>query len=246
MDPVWIWYPELRMRSVNVWDMTTTERVIKELDDLRVHTGTYATVYVVQGHINDTIQSTMHGTDNSEDFWEDIYDSPMDNVLCQYEQWACMQNQNQTSGSSLLFYFVLINPKASLKFDCPRAGKKDIMMNYNNYNMAIIETYAVKLVGWPQGVKFISPSNIGTVSEIRKLCDALKARTWQVVQQPCKKRSDAGVAHKHKAPPTTGQAHKKNRRLSKMVKKNSSAQHHEAPKSAEFIKSSDEEEDEGK
>jgi hypothetical protein len=30
-----------------------------------------------------------------------------------------------------------------------------------------------------------------------------------------------------------------------MVKKNSSTQHHEAPKSAEFIESSDEEEDEG-
>ncbi|KAG2353336.1 hypothetical protein BDR07DRAFT_1231797, partial [Suillus spraguei] len=93
-------------------------------------------------------------------------------------------------------------------------------MNYNNYNTAIIETYAVKLVGWPQGVKFISPSNIGTVGEIRKLRDALKARTcyWaaltpaevklhtaeldacrsagQVVRQPRKKRSDAGVARK--------------------------------------------------
>jgi hypothetical protein len=79
-----------------------------KLDDLHVHTGTYATVYVVQGHINDTIQSTMHGTDNSKDFWEDVYDSPMADVLCQYEQWACTQNQSQSSGSSLLFYFVLI------------------------------------------------------------------------------------------------------------------------------------------
>jgi len=144
------------------------------------------------------------------------------------------------------------------------------MMNYNNYNMAIIETYVVKLVGWPQGVKFISPSNIRTVSEIRKLCDALKAWTCyraalipvevklhtaelyaccsagQVVWQPCKKCSDAGVARKCKAPPTTGQAHKEIRRPSMKVKKNSSAQHHEAPKSVEFIESSDEEEDEGK
>jgi hypothetical protein len=67
----------------------------------------------------------------------------------------------------------------------------------------------------------------------------------QVVWQPRKKCSDAGVAHKHKAPPTTGQAHKENRRLSKKVKKNSSAQHCEASKSAEFIELSDEEEDKG-
>jgi hypothetical protein len=50
----------------------------------------------------------MHGTDNSKDFWEDVYDSPMADVLHQYEQWACMQDQSQSSGSSLLFYFVLI------------------------------------------------------------------------------------------------------------------------------------------
>ncbi|KAG2354601.1 hypothetical protein BDR07DRAFT_1305442 [Suillus spraguei] len=215
--------------------LVTTERVIKELNDLRVRTGTYATVYVVRGHINDTIQSTMHGTDNSEDFWEDVYDSPMADVLRQYEQWACTQNQSQSSGSSLLFYFVLIKYLRDLN-ELAVTGKKDITMNYNNYNTAIIETYAVKLVGWPQGVKFISPSNIGTVGEIRKLRDALKARTcyWaaltpaevklhtaeldacrsagQVVRQPRKKRSDAGVARKRKAPPTTGQAHKENRR----------------------------------
>ncbi|KAG1798703.1 uncharacterized protein BJ212DRAFT_1224462, partial [Suillus subaureus] len=50
-------------------------------------------------------------------------------------------------------------------------------MNYNNYNMAIVETYAVHLVGWPQAVKFINPSSIGTVSKIRKLHDTLRAKT---------------------------------------------------------------------
>ncbi|KAG1793388.1 hypothetical protein EV424DRAFT_1354214, partial [Suillus variegatus] len=43
-----------------------------KLDDLRIRTGTYATLFIVRGHINDTIQSTMHGTDNSDDFWEDV------------------------------------------------------------------------------------------------------------------------------------------------------------------------------
>jgi len=36
-------------------------------------TGIYVTVFVVRGHINDTTQSSMHGTDNSDDFWEDVY-----------------------------------------------------------------------------------------------------------------------------------------------------------------------------
>ncbi|KAG2335985.1 hypothetical protein BDR05DRAFT_855026, partial [Suillus weaverae] len=73
--------------------VATTERLVKELDDLRIRTGIYATLFVVRGHINDTIQSTMYGTDNTEDFWEDVYEHPMANFLRQYEQWACTQNQ---------------------------------------------------------------------------------------------------------------------------------------------------------
>lgn len=48
-------------------------------------------------------------------------------------------------------------------------SKKDIAMNYHNYETAIIKTYGVCLVGWPHGVNFISPSNIGTVGNIQKL-----------------------------------------------------------------------------
>ncbi|KAG1721064.1 hypothetical protein EDB19DRAFT_1646723 [Suillus lakei] len=221
--------------------VATTDRIVKELDDLRVRTGVYGTLFVVRGHINDTIQSAMHGTDNSEDFWEDVYEHPMADFLRQYEQWACTQNQIAVT------------------------GKKDIVMNYNNYETSVIETYGVRLVGWPHGVKFTSPSNIGTVGDIRKLRDALKARTcyWtvlspaevkahaseldtrrsagEVVRKPRKKRSDAGVPRKRKDGSSAGRANKENHRPLKRAKKNP-AQLQEGPKSAEFVESSDEEE----
>jgi hypothetical protein len=138
-------------------------------------------------------------------------------------------------------------------------------MNYNNYETSVIETYGVRLVGWPHGVKFTSPSNIGTVGDICKLWDALKARTcyWtvlspaevkahaseldtrcsagEVVWKPRKKCSDAGIPRKHKDGSSAGWATKENNRPSKRVKKNS-AQLQEGPKSAEFVDSSDEEE----
>lgn len=136
-------------------------------------------------------------------------------------------------------------------------------MNYHNYETAIVETYGVRLVGWPHGVNFISPSNIGTVGDIRKLRDALKARTcyWtvlspaeikahtaelearcsagDVVRKPRKKRSDAGVPRKRKAATSTGPS-KENQRTLKRAKRNS-AQLPRGPKSAEFVQSSDEE-----
>ncbi|KAG1885846.1 uncharacterized protein F5891DRAFT_969400 [Suillus fuscotomentosus] len=137
-------------------------------------------------------------------------------------------------------------------------------MNYTNYETAIVEAYGVHLVGWPEGVDFISPSNIGTVGDIRRLRDALKTRmcSWttlspaevkahtaeldarwsagEVVHKPRKKCSDAGVARKRKVLPTSN---KNNRKSSKRAKE-APARLREAPKSAEFVESSDEEEEE--
>ncbi|KAG1860366.1 hypothetical protein F4604DRAFT_1684382 [Suillus subluteus] len=221
-------------------DLVAVFLVIPKLDDLRVRTSTYATVFVVCGHVNDTIQSSMHGTDNSEDFWEDVYDLPMADYLRQYEQWACTQNQNLNKHNSLETTRKQVR-KLIVRRLITATGKKDITMNYDG----------------PPSVKFTSPSNIGTVAEIRKLCDALRAHTcyWavltpgevkactakldarcsaaDVVRQPRKKRSDAGVSHKRKAK-------KDNNGPSKKVKK-LSANHCDAPKSAEFIELSDKE-----
>ncbi|KAG1832279.1 hypothetical protein F4604DRAFT_1946214 [Suillus subluteus] len=236
--------------------------VVKELDDLRVHTGTYATMFVVRGHINDTIQSSMHGTDNSEDFWEDVYDIPMADYLRQYEQWACTQNQNLNERDSLEAVRKQVR-KMIVRGLIALTGKKNITMNYSNYETAVVETYAVRLIGWPASIKFINPSNIGTVGDIRKLRDALKARTcyWtaltpvevkahtaeldvrrsagEVVRKPRKKRSDAGGSRKRKALPA---AHRENKRPSKKARK-MAASSSEAPKSVEFIVSSGEEEE---
>ncbi|KAG1728935.1 hypothetical protein EDB19DRAFT_1939609 [Suillus lakei] len=244
--------------------VATTDRIMKELDDLRVRTGVYGTLFVVRGHINDTIQSAMHGTDNSEDFWEDVYEHPMADFLRQYEQWACTQNQNLNEHDSLEAVRKQVR-RLILQGLVAVTGKKDIVMNYNNYETSVIETYGVRLVGWPHGVKFTSPSNIGTVGDIRKLRDALKARTcyWtvlspaevkahaseldtrrsagEVVRKPRKKRSDAGVPRKRKDGSSAGRANKENHRPLKRAKKNP-AQLQEGPKSAEFVESSDEEE----
>ena len=132
-------------------------------------------------------------------------------------------------------------------------------MNYNNYNTAIVETYGLKLLGWPTSVPFTNPSNIGTIGEIHKLRDALKSGEcrWkkmlksergafntdldtchaagESVKKPRKKCSDAGVSRKHKNTGTgeeNGPAPKRARYAT--IKRKS------APKSSEFVYDSDE------
>ncbi|KAG2104999.1 hypothetical protein BD769DRAFT_1367015 [Suillus cothurnatus] len=69
-------------------------------------------------------------------------------------------------------------------------------MNYSNYET--FEAYRVHLVSWPHGVKFNNPSNIGTISNIHKLRDALKAHTcyWAVLS-PAEVKAHASKLDTH-------------------------------------------------
>ncbi|KAG2125532.1 hypothetical protein BD769DRAFT_1668784 [Suillus cothurnatus] len=120
------------------------DRIVKELDDLQVRTSIYGTLFVIRGHINDIIQSAMHGTDNSEDFWEDVYEHSMADFLRQYKQWACTQNQNLNECDSLEAVRKQVC-KMILQGLVAVTGKKDIMMNYSNYKMSVVEAYGVHL-----------------------------------------------------------------------------------------------------
>ncbi|KAI5989532.1 hypothetical protein EDD15DRAFT_2150284, partial [Pisolithus albus] len=190
-----------------------------KLNSLCDHTGIYATLLVTRGHINDSIQSTWTTTDNSAEFWEDVFGHQIADVTCQYEQWACTQNQNLLERDSLGNLHKQITKAVSSGLE-KITHKKHIIMNYHNYETAIVETYGVRLVGWPEGVKFANPSMIGTVAEAHKLRDALCSGScfWKklsknelelfvtelntrraaskTVRKPRKKRSDAGVARK--------------------------------------------------
>ena len=135
-------------------------------------------------------------------------------------------------------------------------GKQDIAMNYRNYETSIIRSWGVKLVGWPDGIRFVNPSHLGTVSELRTIRDALKSKTcyWkaltarerkdhetklqareaagETVKIPRKRRSDSGV--KLKGILTEGRASSSNTRPTKRRRG-------PAPKSNEYVDTSDDE-----
>lgn len=52
---------------------------------------------------------------------------------------------------------------------------KNVGMCYVKYDQNIVTKHKVELVGWPASIKFANPSAIGTVDDIRKLRQALKA-----------------------------------------------------------------------
>ncbi|KAG1787592.1 uncharacterized protein HD556DRAFT_1312631 [Suillus plorans] len=133
--------------------------------------------------------------------------------------------------------------------------QRDIHINYTNFDTAIKEKLGIDPRGWPEDMAFQSPTSINDLNALLKLRNSLKDGScrWfrmspcqreeynmqltachkkgEVVGKPQKKCSDAGVPHKRKG--------KENRRQSKRVR--GSGLSMQAPKSAEFVDSSDKE-----
>ncbi|KAI5986550.1 hypothetical protein EDC04DRAFT_2615049 [Pisolithus marmoratus] len=188
-------------------------------------------------------QDVLMTTDKiTKEFWEDIFGHQIADVACQYEQWACTQNQNLLKCDSLGNLHKQITKAVSSGLK-RIMNKKHIVMNYHNYETAIVETYGVCLVGWPEGVKF---TNLGCcfwkklsknelehfITKLNTCCVA-----GETVQKPRKKQSDAGMSQKCKAP-TCGKENVP------VWKKAHSSHKHVLPKSMEIIATSNEEDSE--
>ncbi|KAG1737354.1 hypothetical protein EDD22DRAFT_959654 [Suillus occidentalis] len=197
------------------------DRISKELHALCDQAGIYATVLMVQGHINDQVQSMWIATDNAHKFWEDRMNLVLDDIACQFEEWACNQKKNISEREDLAS---LQKQAAAIMLSklCHTTGKWDLTMNYQNYEKAIVLACGVKLDSWPEGLPFLAPSHMHTVLEVRSLRDALvtgafywkklnwleleqvhtdiqrRSDTGEVIGTVHKKRSDAGKSHKHK------------------------------------------------
>lgn len=95
---------------------------------------------------------------------------------------------------------------------------KTVTMNYASYSTAIVLQYKVKLVGWTHS-KIVSPSEIGSIQDLRVLRDALRSgeckwvrltksqvdeytaeleKEGQAVVKKRKTRSDKGTSRKAK------------------------------------------------
>ncbi|KAG2353037.1 hypothetical protein BDR07DRAFT_1234856, partial [Suillus spraguei] len=73
--------------------VVTAEKIKQEFDGLRNQCGTYTTFMIAGGHVNDQTPATWYTMDNDSDFWEDVLNLMLDNVVHKFEQWACSQGK---------------------------------------------------------------------------------------------------------------------------------------------------------
>ncbi|KAI6160109.1 hypothetical protein EDD17DRAFT_1606795 [Pisolithus thermaeus] len=149
------------------------EHIFKILDGLALHTGIYVCLFATRGHIYDSSQPFWYGTDNVMDFWEDVMDLELDEIVHKLEQWACMDGKNikehnSVEGMQWMCAHIL---NSGLRV----VVKKKIQINFINFEVAIKVRYGINLLGWPEGIPFQSPCTITNTKHLWTLCNALKA-----------------------------------------------------------------------
>jgi hypothetical protein len=55
-----------------------------------------------------------------------------------------------------------------------------VKMNYTNFDTSIVQVYKCKIIGWVG--KFANPSEIGSIEQLRTLCDAWASGSAQWIR----------------------------------------------------------------
>ncbi|KAF8335250.1 hypothetical protein F5887DRAFT_892057 [Amanita rubescens] len=142
--------------------------------------GTYAFAVATKGHINDTANPAWVASEEAENFIRECFKMDVTDVVRKFELWAVSRKRGTK-----------IDTLASMRIKCTAliitglrniTGKETIVMNYQNYDKSIVLKYKVRLTGWLNNLKFVNPSHISTVDEIRMLRHSLQVGTCHWVR----------------------------------------------------------------
>jgi hypothetical protein len=68
--------------------------------------------------------------------------------------------------------------------------RQGVAMSYTRYDIDIVQKLHIKLVGWPAGIPFASPSLIGTVGDVKILREALQTQECKWVSLSQRQREE--------------------------------------------------------
>ncbi|KAF8328053.1 hypothetical protein F5887DRAFT_898053 [Amanita rubescens] len=161
----------------------TMQRLTQEADNLASRTGAHVFLFTTRGHVDDRGIPGWTATENTEAFFSDVLKIEAWNLLRKFEQWACANDRSGLAGQK--------DSWQGLRTQCSNyilgglkyiANMDHISMNYVNYEKSIIQKYRLKLVGWPDDVKFTNPASLTSVDDLRKLRHALRTQTCHWVK----------------------------------------------------------------
>lgn len=99
---------------------------------------------------------------------------------------------------------------------------KTLKMSYAQYDTDIKLAWKVKIVGWPEGIPFVKPSELGSNDRVRRICSAVRSGQirWvymeleeiRELEADIERRREEGTLNPRKERADKGKRHKSSRR----------------------------------
>ncbi|KIK66714.1 hypothetical protein GYMLUDRAFT_238950 [Collybiopsis luxurians FD-317 M1] len=111
----------------------------------------------------------------------------------------------QTFKKSIWEVLCLFKSYMTTASKCSITGEESLVINYKNFQHAMVAQYRIDIHGWPEDVLFMSPRSIDDSEKLNTLYQAWKCGEayWYKLTEWQKQRSDAGGTHRKQKRSTT-------------------------------------------
>ncbi|KAJ7830575.1 hypothetical protein B0H14DRAFT_3464721 [Mycena olivaceomarginata] len=148
-------------------------RIQDEIMNLHTRTGTRCVALFTRGNIDDQFIPTYAESGGSFDFFIQSLKIAGLDVLRLFEQWSCIQDQARQRDSVIEMKREITKV---LNAALHRMTKnKKLKMSYTNFDTLIKLAWKVKLVGWPDDIPFVKPSDLGSSDRVRRICSMVRS-----------------------------------------------------------------------
>ncbi|KAJ7113679.1 hypothetical protein C8R43DRAFT_1138527 [Mycena crocata] len=170
---------ELQDRGVRMTDKAAqtdarqTARVIgEECIDLHERTGTHVVGFMSCGHPDDPCKPATFDSDNSLEFFDQVYGISYLDMIRAFELWCCTRDDTQPDSNDIV---AVRKEIARWIVDGLRTIKsnKKLAMKYVSYDIDIRELLKVQLVGWPTEIPMRTPVRL-PAETARRIRDMLR------------------------------------------------------------------------
>ncbi|KAJ7321635.1 hypothetical protein DFH08DRAFT_970000 [Mycena albidolilacea] len=183
-------------------------RIQDEIMNLHTRTGTRCVALFTRRNVDDQLIPTYAESGGSFDFFIQSLKIAGLNVLRLFEQWSCIQDQARQRDS-----VIEMKREITQVFNVAlhrMTKNKKLKMSYTNFDTLIKLAWKVKLVGWPDDIPFVKPSDLGSSNRVRRICSMVRSSQihWVYLkldeitelEADIERRHAAGTLHKVRKP----------------------------------------------
>ncbi|KAJ7746225.1 hypothetical protein B0H14DRAFT_456191 [Mycena olivaceomarginata] len=132
-----------------------------------------------RGHPDDPAMPCFVDSDNARQFFQDILDISVYDLVRKYEFWCINQDKPVKQGKEKveLCRFISSTVEEALR---KATGIKTLRMSWVNYKIDIVHKYGVELAGWPTKLIMVRPSQLRG-QDVRLIVERLRNGTMRWV-----------------------------------------------------------------